>query len=132
MLRNYIVVALRNLARNRLYSGISIVALAVGLCGAILAGVTLRNELTYERFIPKYEHTYLAAAVAVPTDHPPLYNLTSPSFVAALLRLNFSQIDAVTRIAPAEVRLQHEQTTGKETVYWADPNVFDLLPLPVF
>jgi putative ABC transport system permease protein len=132
MLQNYIAVALRNLARNRLYSGISILALAVGLCGATLAGVTLRNELTYERFIPGYEHMYLAAAVAVPTGHPPLVNLTSPSFVAALLKLNFPQINAVTRIVPAEVRLRHEQTTAKETVYWADPNAFDLLPLPAF
>lgn len=132
MLRNYLAVALRNLARNRLYSGISILALAVGLCVATLAGVTLRNELSYERFIPGYEHTYLAAAVGVPTGHPPLYNLTSPSFVAALLRLNFPQISAVTRLAPDEVRLRHEQTTAKETVYWADPNAFDLLPLPAF
>ena len=132
MLRNYLAVALRNLARNRLYSGISILALAVGLCVATLAGVTLRNELSYERFIPGYEHTYLAAAVGVPTGHPPLYNLTSPSFVAALLRLNVPQISAVTRLAPDEVRLRHEQTTAKETVYWADPNAFDLLPLPVF
>src|SRR6267154_5542602 len=132
MLQNYIAVALRNLARNRLYSGISILALAVGLCVATLAGVTLRNELSYERFIPDYEHTYLAAAVGVPTGHPPLYNLTSPSFVAALLRLNFPQVSAVTRLAPDEMRLQHEQTTAKETVYWADPNAFDLLPLPAF
>ena len=132
MLRNYLTVALRNLARNQLYSGISILALAVGLCVATLAGVTLRNELSYERFIPGYEHTYLAAAVGVPTRHPPLYNLTSPSFVAALLRLNFPQISAVTRLAPDEVRLRHEQTTAKETVYWADPNAFDLLRLPVF
>lgn len=132
MLRNYIVVALRNLARNPLYSCISILALATGLCGAMLAGVTLRNELTYERFIPGYERTYLAATIATPSGHPPLINSTSPSFVAALLKLNFPQITAVTRIASADVRLQHEQSNAKETLYWADPNVFDLLPLPVF
>src|SRR5579871_20717 len=126
MLQNYIAVAMRNLARNRLFSGISILALAVGLCGATLAGVTLRNELTYEHFIPGCEHIYLASQLAAPTGHPPLYNLTSPSFVAALLRLNFPQISAVTRLAPDEVRLRHEQTTAKETVYWADPNAFDL------
>jgi putative ABC transport system permease protein len=128
MLRNYIAVALRNLARNPLSSAISLVGLSVGLCAATLAGVTLRNELTYEHFIPGYERTYLAAAVAVPTGHPALYNLTSPSFIAALLK----PIRAVTRIVAAEVRLQHDQTTAQETVYWADPNVFDLLPLPVF
>jgi len=132
MLRNYLAVALRNLVRNRLYSGISILALAVGLCVATLAGVTLRNEFTYEHFIPGSERIYLAPQLAAPTGHPPLYNYTSPSFVAALLRLNFPQISAVTRLAPDEVHLRHERTTARETVYWADPNAFDLLPLPVF
>jgi len=131
MLRNYIAIALRNLARTPLSSAISLVGLSVGQCAATLAGVTLRNELTYEHFIPGYERTYLAAAVAVPTGHPPLYFLTSPSTVAALLKLNFTQIRAATRIAPADVRLRHDQTEAKETLYWADPNAFELLPLPV-
>jgi putative ABC transport system permease protein len=132
MLQNYIVVAIRNLARNRLYSCISILGLAVGLCAATLAGVALRNELTYEHFIPGYEHTYLAAAVGVPTGRAPLYNLESPSFIASVLKLNFTQIRAVTRIAAADVHLRHGQTEAKEKIYWADPNAFDLLPLPVF
>jgi len=132
MLRNYIAVALRNLARNPLSSAISLVGLSVGLCAATLAGVTLRNELTYEHFIPGYERTYLAVGVAVPTGHAPLYAPTSPSFVAALLKLNFPQIRAATRIAPEDLRLRHDQTEARETIYWADPNAFELLPLPVF
>src|SRR3984893_8592436 len=132
MLRNYIVVALRNLARNRLYTGISILALTVWLCAATLASVTVRNELAYEHFIPSYEHTYLASSAAIPTGHPPLNSLETPSFVAALLHLNFTQIRAVTRIAAADVRLRHEQVEANERLYWADANAFDLLPLPVF
>jgi putative ABC transport system permease protein len=132
MLRNYIAVALRNLARNPLSSAISLVGLAVGLCAATLAGVTLRNDLAYEHFIPGYERTYLAVGVAVPTGHAPLYAPTSPSFVAALLKLNFPQIRTVTRIAAEDLRLRHDQTEAKETIYWADPNAFELLPLPVF
>ena len=132
MLHNYAAVALRNLARNPLSSAISLVGLAVGLCAATLAGVTLRNDLTYEHFIPGYGRTYLAVGVAAPTGHAPLYAPTSPSFVAALLKLNFPQVRAVTRIAPDDVRLRHDQTEAKETIYWADPNAFELLPLPVF
>jgi putative ABC transport system permease protein len=131
MLRNYIAVALRDLARNQLYSGISILGLAVGLCAATLAGVTLRNELTYEHFVPDYKHMYLAAAVAVPTGRAPLYNQESPSFVAALLKLNVPQIRAVTRIAAADVHLRHDQVEARERLYWADPNAFDLLRLPL-
>jgi len=66
--------------------------------------------------------------VAVPTGHAPLYAPTSPSFVAALLKLNFPQIRAATRIAPEDLRLRHDQTEARETIYWADPNAFELLP----
>jgi putative ABC transport system permease protein len=132
MLRNYMAVAVRNLARNRLYSCISVFGLALGLCAATLAGVTVRNELTYEHFIPGYEQTYLAAAVAVPTGHPALYSLESPSFVAAILKLNLPQIRAITRIAAADVHLRHNQVDAQEKLYWADPDAFDLLRLPVF
>jgi putative ABC transport system permease protein len=132
MLRNYVAVALRNLARNRLYSAISVFGLAVGLCAATLAGVVIRNELSYEHFIPGYEQTYLAVSVAAPTGHEPLYGLESPSFVAAVLQLNLPQIRAVTRIRAADVQLRHDQVEARERLYWADPNAFELLRLAVF
>jgi putative ABC transport system permease protein len=131
MLRNYAAAALRYLARNQVYCAISVLGLALGLAAATLAGVTLRNELSYEHFIPGFEHTYLAANVATPTGHPPLYSDESPSFVGSLLKLNIRQIEAVTRIAEADVRLKHTATEAAEKIYWADPNALDLLPLPV-
>jgi putative ABC transport system permease protein len=132
MLRNYLAAALRNLVRNRLYSAISVFCLAVGLCAATLAGVIIRNELTYEHFIHGYEQTYLASNVATPTGHEPLHDLGSPSFVAAVLKLNLPQIRAVTRIAAADVHLRHDQVQAQERLYWADPNAFELLRIPVF
>jgi hypothetical protein len=60
MLRNYLAAALRNLARNRFYSGLSIASLAIGLCAALLTGLVIRNQLSYDHFIRGYERTYLA------------------------------------------------------------------------
>jgi putative ABC transport system permease protein len=56
----------------------------------------------------------------------------APSWVAALLKLKFEDIEAVTRLADQDVRLRHGQIESKEKVYWADKNVFEVLPLPVF
>jgi len=60
--------------------------------------------------------------------HAPLYAPTSPRLSAALLKLNFPRF-ARTRIAPEDLRLRHDQTEARETIYWADPNAFELLPL---
>ena len=131
MLLDYLAVALRNLAQNRLYSGISILGLALGLCAATLAGVVLRSELTYEHFMAGYANTYFAATVGAPSGRAPFYSAGAPSFVAGLLKLNLPQARAITRIVAADVHLRHERVEAPEKLYWADPNVFDVLRLPV-
>lgn len=132
MLDSALAVTIRRLARDRFHSTICVVALSIGIGGVFLAGITLRNELGYDNFIPDYKNTYLAVAAAIPTGHPPLYNLTSPSFVAELLKTAAPEIRAVARIASTDARLQHNRTASTEKVYWADSNVFELLALPVF
>jgi putative ABC transport system permease protein len=131
MLRNYLAAGLRSLSRSRLYSAISVLGLAVGLCVAILAGLVIRCETTFDRFIPGYQQIYLLGAVLVPTGHPPLYDAETPSWIAPALMPRFGQIEAVTRVALETVRLQEGRVEAQEMIYWADPNVFDVLPLPV-
>ena len=52
MFRNYILVALRNIIRHKLYSAINIAGLAVGLACAILIILFVRDELSYDKWIP--------------------------------------------------------------------------------
>ena len=51
MLRNYLVVAARNLLRHKLYSLINVFGLAVGMASCILILLYVRHELSYERFM---------------------------------------------------------------------------------
>jgi putative ABC transport system permease protein len=59
MFRSYIVAALRNLARNRLYAAINIIGLAVGFAAAILIALFVRDELSFDRFWPDYQRVYM-------------------------------------------------------------------------
>jgi putative ABC transport system permease protein len=130
MFDNYLAAALRHLARNRLYSAISIFGLAVGLCAALMAALVIDSELRYDHFLPGYEHTYLAVSVGTPPGHAPLYYRDSNSRLAALLQLYSNA--RVTRLWPEKVQLRHDAIESKEAIYWADPNVFEVLPLPRF
>ena len=53
MLGNYLITALRNLERNRLYAAITILGLAAAFAAAILIGQFVRNELTYDHWVPR-------------------------------------------------------------------------------
>ena len=58
MLRNFIMVALRNLRTNKLYSSINILGLATGLICSTLIFLWVLDEVSFDKFIPKYERLY--------------------------------------------------------------------------
>ncbi len=129
MFQNYLAAALRNIARSRWYAAISILGLAVGLAAALLVGLIIHNELTFDHFIPGYERTYLVATIATPVGHPALYDTESTSWVADDIKARVAGLEGVARASLSEVTLRRGSFAARETVYWADPNVFDVLPL---
>ena len=55
MLRNYLKIALRNLTKNKVYSFINIGGLAVGMAVAMLIGLWLWDELSFNQYHPHYD-----------------------------------------------------------------------------
>ncbi|HXR90204.1 MAG TPA: FtsX-like permease family protein [Steroidobacteraceae bacterium] len=129
MLRNYLAAALRNIARSRFYATISILGLAVGLSAALLVGLIVHHDMTYDHFIPGYDRTYLIATIAIPAGHPRLYDAESTSWLAEDIRTHVSGVEGVTRTSRSDVMFRRGQVESREAIYWADPNVFDILPL---
>jgi len=56
MLKNYWRIAFRNLTRNRFSSAINIGGLAIGMSVAILIGLWIFDELSYDRSTPHSAH----------------------------------------------------------------------------
>lgn len=55
MLRNHLKIALRALMKSRVYSFINIVGLALGMAIAILVGLWIYDELSYDRYHKSYD-----------------------------------------------------------------------------
>jgi putative ABC transport system permease protein len=58
MFKNYLKIAIRNLTKQKIYSAINILGLAVGLTGAVLIFLFVRNELSYDRFHKNTENLH--------------------------------------------------------------------------
>ncbi|MFC3199584.1 ABC transporter permease [Parapedobacter deserti] len=56
MIRNYFKIAWRNLAKSKGYSAINIGGLAVGMAVAMLIGLWIYDELTFDRYHENYDH----------------------------------------------------------------------------
>jgi putative ABC transport system permease protein len=61
MLGNYLKVAIRNLLRHRIYSGLNIMGLALGMACCLLMLLYLQHELTYDTFHANADNIYRVA-----------------------------------------------------------------------
>ena len=134
MFRNYLMAALRNLARNRLYSAINIIGLAVGFGAALLIALFVRDEYTSDRFFPNYRDVYLLTESKDYIDHRMLAERWDFSFpdLAAKLSVQFPQIATVARIMPADTppHIRHGQVEADEPGFlWLDPPFFRIISL---
>jgi len=55
MLKNYFKVALRNLQKNKGFTSINIAGLAIGMATAILIGLWISDETSYDHYNPNYK-----------------------------------------------------------------------------
>ena len=60
MLRNYFKIAVRNLAKHKLHSGINIMGLAIGFMVMILSLVYIKGEWDYDKWLPNSDRIYRA------------------------------------------------------------------------
>ncbi len=58
MIRNYLKISLRHIQKNRVYSFISIVGLAAGICCALFIALYVFDELSYDQFHEKKDRIY--------------------------------------------------------------------------
>jgi putative ABC transport system permease protein len=131
MFRNYFSAALGNIGRNGLYAGITILGLAVSFAAAILIGLFLRDEYTFERFIPGHERVYrLENDIVLPGQKPQSLDRT-PVLAASFFRLDFPEAEHVARIEDYMASFQRGDARTSEAMFWADPDFFRVMPLPV-
>jgi putative ABC transport system permease protein len=58
MLRNYFTIAFRNVAKNKVFSGINILGLGIGLAACLLIFQFVSFELGYDKFHDKFDRIY--------------------------------------------------------------------------
>ena len=127
MFRSYVVAALRNLARNRLYAGINIIGLAAGFAAAILIALFIRDELSFDRFWPGYQRVNLVVMDMRLQGIAPWRIDAAPGNLPALLKPKLPADTVMTRVTIQSRVLRHGLIEANESVMWVDPDFFSVL-----
>jgi putative ABC transport system permease protein len=98
MLKSYLATAFRQLVAQKLYAAINVGGLAVALAAAMLVGLFIRHELSYDQNHANAERVYRVSQFFTPPGAPTLRGVGAPAGYAALLKSDFPEIEEVARI----------------------------------
>ena len=130
-LQHLFVAGWRAALAARALSLIALLGLAVGLTAAVLMAIVIRDAFQQNGFVPHHDRTYLAVSMLAGPDGAPMPNEATSGLAAPLVAGNVTAIEAWTRLAEEEVPIRRGAIARKETIYWADPSMADVLQRPV-
>ena len=125
MLKNYLLIAVRNLLKYKSYSLINMSGLATGIACCILILLWVRDELSYDQF-----HKNADRIVRVVQAE----NVVTPAMVAPFLKRSLSEIESgvrlfnATRFGPYVIR-RGDKIFQEKRFFFADSTVFDVYKL---
>src|SRR6516162_4748618 len=98
MFRNYLVIALRNIVRHRLYTLINIAGLAVGLVCAVFIILFIRDEVSYDKWIPDSKNLYRVEHTFVVPGQAPMPSANAPFPVAVAMQQQIPEVTGITHL----------------------------------
>lgn len=127
MFGNALKISLRTLYREKMYAAINVIGLALAFACAMILGLYLRTELTYDRHFEGYENIYRIVNEFTINGQVDDFSVTSPMLGPLMIRDNSDIIEAVVRFRPTndDIALIYEgKTLFWSNVFFATPNVF--------
>src|ERR1700722_2458833 len=132
MLKNYLKTAWRNLVSNKVYSALNILGLAVGMGVALLIGLWVYTQYSYDRFLPGYRQAYRVRVNAKINGSIQTFNSTSLTLADALR----AEVPEIKNVTVSDWNASHGLMVGNKKLYRpgtiATGNFLQVFPFPLW
>lgn len=122
MLRNYFIVAIRNITKHKTFSFINIFGLALAMSVCLLVILMLADQYRYDKFNSKGDRIY-RIITHIPDGRQPY--ATSPFPTAAYLKSNYPAVEEAATMMPS---VTGDVKAGEQTAvmkgYFTEPSFF--------
>lgn len=135
MLKNYIIIALRNITRHKSFSLINIAGLSLGLVTFLAISLYVADEFSFDRFHEKKDRIFRAVIKADFDGRSRQWGAV-PNKLAPAAASKIPEVERAVRVFHhnfgdlAFVSTDTEKYVEKE-LYYADPEIFDVFTLPL-
>ncbi|MFC2088088.1 ABC transporter permease [Calditrichota bacterium] len=133
MLKNYFIVTLRNIVRNKLYSIINISGLSIGMASFILIALWVQDELNYDMFHNKVDHIHRVLNREKYSTGEELYFAQCPPGLAPVLKSNYPEMTQVARVRNRRdiiIKFANKRF-NEDNILFVDPSFFSIFSFPI-
>ncbi|MBN1270751.1 MAG: ABC transporter permease [Candidatus Aminicenantes bacterium] len=131
MFKNYLTVALRTIKRHKGFSLINIIGLTVGMAAAVLTGIYLQHELSFDRHHAKADRIYrICIRLGEKDVHRGAFTVPP---MAAAMKAELPEIEETVRMSlwPRNYLIKYEDNSYLEKgLIFADGSIFDVFSIP--
>ncbi|MTI31228.1 ABC transporter permease [Xanthovirga aplysinae] len=132
MLKNYLKIAFRNLIKNKFYTFINVMGLAVGMCCCLLIFFWVQGELSFDLHHTKIDRLYrLSGDVALGNSSWNSADIPFP--ITDAIKEEIPEVEEVVRLQKKpNTILEFEASSFKvENAAYADSSLFDVFTIPL-
>ena len=127
MIKYYLKTTFRNLLKNKFYSAINIVGLAIGITACILIMLYVQNELSYDKFHEKADRIYRVNLLSVKDNNSYHLAMSSPP-VRNVMQDEIPEIEEAVRVTNyVQMVMQYKDKVFNENKWcFVDDNFFKI------
>lgn len=132
MLKNYFIIAFRNLRKHRFYSFINVAGLSVGISICLVILLFVFHEMSYDRHHQYADRIFrVHSTIDFAGNH---YDMTyAPAPMAATLAAEYPEVEAAIRFRERGSYLIKRETENikENRVIWTDKDFFKIFTVPL-
>lgn len=131
MLKNYFTIAFRNLKKQRFYTLINILGLAIGIASCLVILLYVTHEMSYDKHHKDADRIYrINCEIKFGANHMNL--AVAPGPLADAMRTDFPEVEHSARFwSDGSMLIKRTDQNIKETeVIYADSSVFNVFTIP--
>jgi putative ABC transport system permease protein len=132
MLSNWIIIAIRNFIKYRIFSLVNVLGLAFGIAISILIFILVKQELNYDKYHKYHERIYRVNLKAEAFEYK--YNSAlTPFNLSVLIKQEIPEVEQTVRV----LKGSHKKISCDDNhysanrFYYTDQSVFDIFSIPV-
>ena len=128
MIKNYIKIAWRNISKNKGYSTINIIGLAIGLACCLLIAIYVQNELSYDKYHVNKDRIYRIVHDYKDISSTEQHQIWGNGPIGEAIKADFPEIEKVVQFSGQTSILlkQGDKRFQEENVFFMDSTAFDV------